>query len=198
MNMKDRIIQAAIKCASVYSLTDLRMKHIGAECQTSEANVYRFFSGKDDLLITCFHLVNQEIALLYRPASLEQLDIDAHLEDSIRILWYKYFHYLLSNPEKAVFYFHFRNSNYYTTEQQQVSFSCFKELEGLLNRVDQRYHIFERADMTIWWTYIMELTSSFVYRILKGDIPGDEKAQLQIFNLIYGGVQSLLQKPVES
>ena len=193
MNMKDRIIQAAIKCASIHSLTDLRMKHIGAECQTSEANVYRFFDGKDDLLITCFHLVNQEIAALYRAACLENLNVDTDLETSIRVLWHKYFHYLFANPEKAIFYFHFRNSNYYTEELRQLDLAYFKDLQKMLSDMDCKHHIFDRIDPKIWWTYIMDSTSSFVYRILKQEIPGDEKAQDQIFNVIYGGIQSLFE-----
>ncbi|MGI6012968.1 MAG: TetR/AcrR family transcriptional regulator [Oscillospiraceae bacterium] len=193
MNMKDRIIQSAIKCASVHSLTDLRMKHIGAECQTSEANVYRFFNGKDDLLITCFHLVNQEIAALYRGVSTKNLCIDTDLEGCINFLWGKFFHYLLTNPEKAIFYFHFCNSNYYTIELRQFDLEYFKDLHKILQEIDDIYHIFDRVALTIWWTYVRDTTMSFVYRILKQEIPGDEQAQLQIFHLIYGGVQSLLQ-----
>lgn len=192
MNMKDRIIQAAIKCASVHSLTDLRMKHIGAECQTSEANVYRFFDGKDDLLTTCFQVVEQEIGALYRAGSLKNLEKNIGLNEILQLLWERYFHYLLANPEKAVFYFHFRNSNYYTEELRKLDQEYFQDLQEILLELDRKYHIFSRLNPAIWQTYIIDSTSSFAYRILKQEIPDNAQTRFQIFHLIYGGLQSFL------
>ena len=84
---KTRILTATMKAVRQYGLEGTRIQNISELAGLSPGALYRYFEGKDDLMIACFTYVDRQAAAIFQYM---KLDPQAMLTDpmgTVRRLW---------------------------------------------------------------------------------------------------------------
>lgn len=188
-----RMMEATYHCARVNGLENLNLKDIGPVAGMTYQNMYNYFSGKDELVLTCFVDYDKKIASLFD--GLEINDLAAvRLNDRkafINKMWLLYFNFLVSHPDETIFYMQFRLSAGFYTYQSQRDESHFTHFMAMVSLLDTENSL-GRVNQSILWAYVINTSLIFAKYVIEGRIPDTEASRIQMFSLLMNGLSAIL------
>lgn len=98
-----RIICAAIKAVRQYGLEGTRIQNISKLAGLSPGALYRYFEGKDDLMVTCFIYVDKQAAVIFAHIEFDPLTLLMDPMGIVRKLWAPYFRFGVDHPDETIF-----------------------------------------------------------------------------------------------
>ena len=117
LNRQHDILDAALTLVNEQGLLGIRISQIAKRAKASPGIIYHYFASKDEIMHTLYLKVFQELmnallddALLERPC-LERL----------KTVWLRRFQFHIDNPAKTKFIEQYKNSTYFTPEQEQAT-----------------------------------------------------------------------------
>ncbi len=195
---KAEILDASMKIVCEYGLPSFTTKKVASYMGISESLIYKYFASKDKLLYSCFEVVHRKSAALMKQLISRSMPAQITEVDFIKQLWYSYFHLLVEEDYRTIFYFSYRNSKYIDTvlkNGEETLHSYFSEFAKIVDLFDSKYGIFKKVDSHLIWTYILDTTLVFAKRTIVGDIPKSSKNTDDIWALIFGGICGILNMP---
>ena len=103
------MMNAAIHTVAQFGFEGFTTKKWAAEAGVAEGSLYYHFKSKHDLLDETFFMIDHEIADLISDPS-EVPEVREELRAFVEQQWITYYHYLLDNPQKTLYYYRFKNS----------------------------------------------------------------------------------------
>ena len=167
---KIKIMSAAIKAVRQYGLEGVRIQNISELAGISPGALYRYFNGKEQLMMECFTYIDRQAAAVFEHL---KLDPQAMLTDpvgAVRSLWVPYFRFWLARPDETVFYHRFRDSAFfpeYDRTRSVTYFDSFVEIVRIFRRV---FPSLVKMNQDLLWLHV--LTSTVMYaKYSGGDTP---------------------------
>lgn len=186
------MMDAAVSIVAKYGFEGFTTKRWAAKAGVAEGSLYYHFKGKRDLLEQTFFYIDGEITEAFG----EILKILAQGEDgeSVRSLvsaqWKRCFGYLVHNPEKTLYYYRFCSSPRYDDRIQQEQYLLLEKIlnDPQENGGDESECDAKRRSNAILWTYMIDTTAAFAFRVITRGADADESAQNEMVQLFLQGV----------
>lgn len=103
---QDAIIEATIKLVNEIGFAATSVSKIAKEANVSPATLYIYYKNKEDLLVSTYVSIKQNIG----KALLKEFDESKPIRDIMRQVWFNMFDYNLKNPQYFQFKEQFANS----------------------------------------------------------------------------------------
>ncbi len=187
------MMNAAVRIVATHGFEGFTTKKWALEAGVAEGSLYYHFKSKNDLLEETFFMIDREISDLYSeedsiPAKSEQMV--PFLED----LWKRYYHYLLDNPEKTLYYYRFRTSPRYTDDLQKTLMERYTRVNCVYQKLCGKVGIKSKSELSVMLCYILDTTTMFAFRAVTGGIPHTAKSEREILRLMMHGLGALFGK----
>ena len=88
---KTRIIFATMKAVRQYGLEGVRIQNVAELAGVSPGALYRYFDGKDQMIVECFTYVDKQAAEIFEHLSFNPLAMLTDPVGAIKGLWLPYF-----------------------------------------------------------------------------------------------------------
>ncbi len=190
---RTRIITAAIKAVREYGLDGVRIQNISKLAGLSPGALYRYFPGKDELMIECFTYVDKQAAHIFETVQFNPLTILAQPMDAVKSLWLPYFRFWTFHPDETVFYHRFRDSELFPAYDKQRDVSYFDKFTGMVRTFKTVFPSLNRLNQDLLWLYILTSTVMYAKYVVQGVLPNDEKTEDEIFQLLMFGLKGYLK-----
>lgn len=163
----------------------------------SAPTVYEHYKNKEDLLTTCFMMIDCEIAhrmeRLIRRLKLPAENADKQeIEELCRMLWISYWEYLVADADRTIFYWNFYNSPYYTDAIRKKRNRNFVTLLGFIQVVDERLSVSKKCNLDMLVANIVNGTVAAAVKTLKGVYPNNGTTEATVYHMVFQPVFSVL------
>ena len=186
------MMNAAIRIVAQYGFEGFTTKKWAAEAGVAEGSLYYHFKSKQDLLDETFFMIDREIASFFQDEE-EVPETKEEILQFVKKRWVSYYHYLLDNPLKTLYYNRYRNSPRFTDEIQQKEVTYFGAFRQVVANMDAQVHFTKRIPEDILWYYITDTTTSLAFRVVTGGTNHTEKSEQQMIDLLIHGLSGLIR-----
>lgn len=185
------MMNAAVRIVAKHSFEGFTTKKWALEAGVAEGSLYYHFKSKNDLLDETFLMIKHEIEGLYTDED-GIPDNPELLAAFIEELWRRYYHYLLDNPEKTLYYYRYRTSPRYTDAlQQEMNPSA---LPVLFAQLGERLRLEDFILRRTLWCFVLDTTSSFAFRVITGACEHSAKGEKEVVRFMMRGMGSLFEE----
>ena len=184
------MMNAAIHTVAQFGFEGFTTKKWAAEAGVAEGSLYYHFKSKHDLLDETFFMIDHEIADLISDPS-EVPEVREELRAFVEQQWITYYHYLLDNPQKTLYYYRFKNSPRFTDAVQKREETYFDSFVRLVEAIDAVVHFADQITIEVLWYFIMDVTTAIAFRVITGGDVHSRKTEHEALGLIMNGITSL-------
>ncbi len=188
-------MNAAIKIVASAGFEGFTTKKWAQVAGVAEGSLYYHFKSKDDLLAQTFYYIDHRIAAVFdefvKHASVNKKNLNELVHD----MWKQYFGFLMKNPEETLFYYRFRTSTRYNKEIQETQFTYFHSFISIITKLDQMADIYKRISWHVLWTYVIDTSTAFAFRVITGGISSSAQTEEMMISLFENGVLGILKMP---
>ena len=196
-NTQKLIIETTIDIVAEKGLEGFSLREIAKKLDISHTNVYAYYKTKEELLLDCFYMVNEEIASVF-----DSLDIPANIEASgaheiFHKVWEKYFNFMIDNGNHSLFYYAYRESDALKKVFMRNNNTTASEMAHFMEEFEQlcfALSLDENVDMDYLFAFLLDGTGVFVKHIIKGNIEPESVDINQVWLLISGGLGSVYKR----
>ncbi len=188
------MMDAAVKIVAEYGLEGFTTKKWASTAGVAEGSLYYHFKSKNDLLDATFSQIDQEIIDVFFQVRSEYpviRDLDG-VKEIVTAAWKRFYEYLMQHPGRTVFYFRYRTSPRYNQTVQKQQFERYQKIPEALTDIKSVIRDQQQADWKIVWTYVMDSTVTFAFRILTGGLEYTEANIQQMARLFTTGIYGML------
>ena len=190
---KIKIMSAAIKAVRQYGLEGVRIQNISELAGISPGALYRYFNGKEQLMMECFTYIDRQAASVFERL---QFDPQIMLTDpvqAVRDLWVPYFRFWLARPDETVFYHRFRDSAFFPRYDKVREVDYFDSFNGMVRAFREMFPGLKQMNQDLLWLHVLSSTVMYAKYVVEGVVPDNQETQDTIFRLLATGLSSYLQ-----
>ena len=185
---KIKIISAAIKAVRQYGLEGVRIQNISKFAGVSPGALYRYFDGKEQLMLECFTYIDRQAASIF-----EDLDFDPGimLTDPVRAvrrLWVPYFRFWLARPDETVFYHRFRDSTFFPLYDKTRDASYFETFVGMIRPFYEAFPRLKEINQDLLWLHVLTSTVMYAKYVVEGVLPDNQETEDTVFRFLMEGL----------
>ena len=185
---KIKIISAAIKAVRQYGLEGVRIQNISKFAGVSPGALYRYFDGKEQLMLECFTYIDRQAASIF-----EDLDFDPGimLTDPVRAvrrLWVPYFRFWLARPDETVFYHRFRDSTLFPLYDKTRDASYFETFVGMIRPFYEAFPRLKEINQDLLWLHVLTSTVMYAKYVVEGVLPDNQETEDTVFRFFMEGL----------
>ncbi|MCI8598997.1 MAG: TetR/AcrR family transcriptional regulator [Lachnospiraceae bacterium] len=190
---KNRIIYAAIKAVRQYGLEGVRIQNISDLAEISPGALYRYFDGKDQLMVECFTYVDKQAAAIFENLKFNPLMILTDPMGAVKKLWLPYFRFWVSHPDETVFYHRFRDSAFFPKYDKSRDVAYFNTFIRMVNTFQNVFPRLKRMNQDLLWLHVLTTTVLYAKYVVEGVLPDNQETEDTIFQLLTTGLSSYLK-----
>ncbi len=190
---KNRIIYAAIKAVRQYGLEGVRIQNISDLAEISPGALYRYFDGKDQLMVECFTYVDKQAAAIFENLKFNPLTILTDPMGAVKKLWLPYFRFWVSHPDETVFYHRFRDSAFFPKYDKSRDVAYFNTFIRMVNTFQNVFPRLKRMNQDLLWLHVLTTTVLYAKYVVEGVLPDNQETEDTIFQLLTTGLSSYLK-----
>lgn len=183
------MMNAAIEIVAEHGLEGFTTKKWAHSAGVAEGSLYYHFKSKNDLLDQTFLYIDAEIWSFMNCDPVEIMSGD--YMEGIRTLWSRFYQYLIGNPKKTLYYFRYRTSTHYTDEIHSQQVPAYKAFFEMMDQLNEKTGYRSKVRSKILWTFVVDCTLSFAFRVINGRLENDKATEEQMLNLFLDGVGSI-------
>lgn len=182
-NTRQVFIESAVRVVARDGLDKATTKAIAADAGLNEANIYRCFESKEDLLCAAFHMEDVNFAYFLKQ-NLHVMHVqNTTWKDRALQLWSVRWRFILERRDDCLFYLQY----YYSANCRKYAYEehlkCFQELFAA---VEQTFK--PEANVNMLLHQVFDTMLSFAARVLGGEMPDDDATTQWAFEQIYSFV----------
>lgn len=194
---KTRILLATMKAVRQYGLEGVRIQNVSEFAGISPGTIYRYFDGKEQLLVECFTYVDKQAAAIFEHLHFNPLTLFADPLGAIRGLWLPYFRFWTSHPDETVFYHRFRDSAFFPKYDKSRDVTHFKTFIGMVRAFKRVFPNLDRINQDLLWLHVLTSTVMYAKYVVEGILPNSQDTEDTVFRLLTTGLSGYL-KPEKS
>lgn len=182
-NAKQAFIEGTVRVVARDGLDKATTKAIAADVGLNEANIYRCFESKEDLLCAAFRMEDVNFAYFLKQ-NLHVMHVqNTTWKDRAFQLWSVSWRFILERRDDCLFYLQY----YYSANCRKYAYEehlkCFQEM---FTTMEQTFKPEANVNMVLHQVYDTML--SFAARVLAGEMPDDDVTTQWVFDQIYSFV----------
>lgn len=182
-NTKQVFIESAVRVVARDGLDKATTKAIAADAGLNEANIYRCFESKEDLLCAAFHMEDVNFAYFLKQ-NLHVMHVqNTTWKDRALQLWSVRWRFILERRDDCLFYLQY----YYSANCRKYAYEehlkCFQEM---FTTMEQTFK--PEANVNMVLHQVFDTMLSFAARVLGGEMPDDDATTQWAFEQIYSFV----------
>lgn len=193
-NVKRLLMESAIRLVAQNGLENTRTKQITDACEYAESTLYRYYKGKDDILLDAFLAVDRRVSAL--------LDTYIHLaggelkdfDRQVHSIWHIVYRYLIDHKEETLFLIRYRYSSYYTDEVRSRRRAHSGAFSVVYDQISQQFGIADIETSEFILNYSLEIMLCFAERIIAGRMPDNADTEQKIWRVAKGAIMGFLKK----
>lgn len=190
---KTRIISATMKAVRQYGLEGMRVQHVSDLAGISPGALYRYFEGKDQLIVECFTYVDKQAAAIFEQLSFNPLTMITDPLGAIKSLWLPYFRFWTSHPDETVFYHRFRDSSFFPKYDKGRDVAYFDTFIGMVHMFKKVFPKLNQINQDLLWLHVLTSTVMYAKYVVEGVLPNDQETEDAIFQLLLTGLNGYLK-----
>lgn len=191
---KTRIIAATMKAVRQYGLEGVRIQQVSELAGLSVGAIYRYFEGKEQLLIECFTCVDKQAAEIFEQMRFNPQQLLRDPMGAVKGLWLPYFRYWTSHPDETVFYYRFRDSTAFPKYDKGRDSSYFKKFAEMVRAFMNAYPGLRRMNQDLLWLHVLTSTVMYGKYVVEGVLPNDEETEETVFQLLTTGLSGYMKR----
>ena len=192
---KTRIILAAMKAVRQYGLEGVRIQNVSELAGISPGAIYRYFDGKEQLIVECFTYVDKQAAEVFEHLKFNPLVMLTDPMGAIKELWLPYFRFWTARPDETVFYHRFRDSTFFPKYDKSRDVTYFKTFIGMVNIFKKVFPSLDKMNQDLLWLHVLTSTVMYAKYVVEGVLPNSRETEETVFQLLATGLSGYL-KPV--
>lgn len=146
---KEALFKATVKLVNEIGFVSSSVAKIAKEANISPATIYIYYKNKEDLLISTYIDIKQNLS----KAMLNQFDDSLPIRDILKRLWFNAFEYISEHEDNFQFTEQFANSPYAALVNKHEIDKYFEPMMNVLQRgIEQK--IIKDVDYDILTTFI--------------------------------------------
>ncbi len=182
-----------MKAVRRYGLEGTRIQNISELAGLSAGALYRYFDGKDDLMIACFTYVDRQVAELFEHL---ELDPQAMLTDpvgTVKSLWLPYFRFWAAHPDETIFYHRFRDSASFPRYDKVRDASYFSAFSDMVRMFMSSFPPLSQINQDLLWLHVLTSTVMYAKYVVEGLLPNNQETEDTVFQLLSVGLSGYLR-----
>jgi AcrR family transcriptional regulator len=169
------ILDATLELVATDGLLNTSISKISQRAQSSPGILYHYFESKDAIMQTLYESGYREMMAYIMDDDLLKLPI----LERYKGLWLRKYHFHRSNPEKTVFMEQFKNSSYYTAEQDHLTNEMLSRLL-LMGQEDIKRGLVINLPLDVIYT----MTFTVALNLAKSHIAADTRIDAEVLDMI--------------
>lgn len=190
---KTRIIFATMKAVRQYGLEGVRIQNVAELAGVSPGALYRYFDGKDQMIVECFTYVDKQAAEIFEHLSFNPLAMLTDPVGAIKGLWLPYFRFWTSHPDETVFYHRFRDSAFFPQYDRERDVTYFNTFIGMVNVFKKAFPRLNQINQDLLWLHVLTSTVLYAKYVVEGILPNDQETEDAVFRLLITGLSGYLK-----
>ena len=190
---KIKIMSAAIKAVRQYGLEGVRIQNISELAGVSPGALYRYFNGKEQLMMECFTYIDRQAAAVFEHLQFEPQIMFTDPVQAVRGLWAPYFRFWLARPDETVFYHRFRDGAIFPKYDKSRDVSYFNNFIGMVRIFQTVFPSLKRINQDLLWLHVLTSTVMYAKYVVEGTLPNDQETEDTIFQLLTTGLSGYLK-----
>lgn len=191
---KTRIIFAAMKAVRRYGLEGVRIQNVAELAGVSPGALYRYFDGKEQMLVECFTYVDKQAAEIFEHLSVDPLAMAADPVGAVKGLWLPYFRFWTARPDETVFYHRFRDSAFFPQYDKDRDVAYFDTFIGMVRVFKEVFPSLDRINQDLLWLHVLTTTVLYAKYVVEGTLPNDRETEDTVFQLLSTGLSGYLKR----
>jgi len=189
---KSRILSASMKAVRQYGLEGVRIQNISELAGLSPGTLYRYFDGKDQLMVECFTYVDRQAAAIFEHLEFDPQSMRAEPVGAVRNLWLPYFRFWTSRPDETVFYHRFRDSTLFPAYDLVRKVDYFDSFVEMVRAFMDTFPGLRQMNQHILWLHVLTTTVLYAKYVVEGVLPNTEETEETVFQLLTTGLSGYL------
>ncbi len=181
-----------MKAVRKYGLEGVRIQNVSELAGISPGALYRYFDGKEQLIVDCFTYVDKQAAALFENLKFDPLDMIADPMGAIKGLWLPYFRFWTSHPDETIFYHRFRDSAFFPQYDKKRDIAYFDTFIGMVHAFKKAFPSLDRINQDLLWLHVLTSTVMYAKYVVEGAIPNTEETEDTVFRLLATGLSGYL------
>lgn len=190
---KMRIIFAAMKAVRQYGLEGMRIQNVSDLAGISPGALYRYFEGKNQLIVECFTYVDRQAAAIFEQCKFDPSAMAANPMEAVKCLWLPYFRFWTAHPDETVFYHRFRDSAFFPRYDKSRDVTYFNTFIGMVEAFMQAFPRLKQINQDLLWLHVLTSTVMYAKYVVEGTLPNDQETEDAIFQLLTTGLSGYLE-----
>lgn len=190
---KTRIIFAAMKAVRQYGLEGMRIQNVSDLAGISPGALYRYFEGKNQLIVECFTYVDRQAAAIFEQCKFDPSAMAANPMEAVKCLWLPYFRFWTAHPDETVFYHRFRDSAFFPKYDKSRDVTYFNTFIGMVEAFMQAFPRLKQINQDLLWLHVLTSTVMYAKYVVEGTLPNDQETEDAIFQLLTTGLSGYLE-----
>lgn len=190
---KTRILSATMKAVRQYGLEGTRIQNISELAGLSPGALYRYFDGKDDLMIACFTHVDRQAAAIFEHLQLDPQAMLTDPTDAVRRLWLPYFRFWVGHPDETIFYHRFRDSATFPRYDKIRDISYFSAFTDMVRLFMHTFPRLRQINQDLLWLHVLTSTVMYAKYVVEGVLPNNQETEDTVFQFLTAGLSSYLR-----
>ena len=191
--LKEMLHQSTFHVVATGGIESMTVRSVSKGCGLSEPFLYQCYSDLRDLMTDAFLKIDKEIADLISNTIKNCLPTrTSDIEKICWALWSTYWHFLMQNPEKIVFYWRFYQSGHYNQQILAERQKNFRTFTAFVSVAGKDTHLDQIANMDAIVSNIIDSTVSIVVKIHLGYMNAEDIPTQAIYASVFAYLLHLL------
>jgi len=188
-----RILSAVMKAVRQYGLEGVRVQNVSELAGVSPGALYRYFDGKEQLLLECFIYVDRQAAEIFEYLQVDPQTIRTDPMGAVKGLWLPYFRFWTSHPDETVFYYRFRDSAFFPKYDKTRDFTYFKTFAGMVQDFKRVFPCLDWMNQDLLRLHVLTSTVMYARYVVEGVLPNSQETEDTIFQLLATGLSGYMR-----
>ena len=176
-----------------YGLEGVRIQNVSELAGISPGAIYRYFDGKEQLLMECFTYVDKQAAAIFEHLKFNPLSVITGPMEAVKGLWLPYFRFWTAHPDETVFYHRFRDSAFFPRYDKSRDVTYFETFIGIVRVFKRVFPSLDRINQDLLWLHILTSTVMYAKYVVEGVLPNSPETENTVFQLLATGLSSYLK-----
>ena len=190
--LKNKLQRSTFSLVASGGIESVTVRKVVTGCGLSDPYIYQCYSDLTELMTDAFLSIDKEIASLITSVIKDQAQTEGtDIEEACWLLWSTYWKFLLSDPDKIVFYWRFYQSGYYSAELLEQRYENFQTFTSFMYSTGEHAGLTGHSNLDAAVSCVIDNTVSAAVKIHQGYLGADDISPQVIYGTAFSYILRL-------